>query len=349
MRILRIFVAFILVIAGVVSTVGSGGGGVGGLDSLGDFPIGKGIPCCVTIPPQPDLDITTDNAQEVSATVVQAIDQLLDVTVKIGGQIFPGPPSSPDLLSSNSKFDLFETVETPDEPVIETCAVSGDVYIWGRTTNAPVSLSEGDVFDLMFHSCDDGDGYILDGKYTLLVNFLEGDPRTDVFRLGYEVFDMALTVTSGRDTYVASALQPLFLLGWDSFAFPEIRLSASPRGLLINTQLDTYSWSDFIQPEQHSLTVNADSIIPAILVEASETLLDSVDHGGRVSYTIIIPLQSPEGQVPESGEILVSGGDGNGTVRIVIESSASVRLEIDADGDGTVDNYQYTTWAALQG
>ena len=68
-----------------------------------------------------------------------------------------------------------------------------------------------------------------------------------------------------------------------------------------------------------------------------------------ISYEVIVPLQAPDGQDPESGEILVSGGDGNGTVRIVIESSASVRLEIDADGDGIVDDYQYTTWAALRG
>jgi hypothetical protein len=46
---------------------------------------------------------------------------------------------------------------------------------------------------------------------------------------------------------------------------------------------------------------------------------------------------------------MITGGVGNGAIRIVIESSASVRLEIDADGDGTVDDYQYTTWPALRG
>ncbi len=71
--------------------------------------------------------------------------------------------------------------------------------------------------------------------------------------------------------------------------------------------------------------------------------------GSNISYEIIVPLQASDGQDPVSGEILVSGGDGNGTVRIVIESSASVRLEIDADEDGVVDDYQYTTWAALNG
>ena len=71
--------------------------------------------------------------------------------------------------------------------------------------------------------------------------------------------------------------------------------------------------------------------------------------GDYISYEIIVPLQAPDGQDPESGEILISGGDENGTIRIVIESSATVRLEVDLDGDGIVDDTQYTTWAALQG
>jgi hypothetical protein len=68
--------------------------------------------------------------------------------------------------------------------------------------------------------------------------------------------------------------------------------------------------------------------------------------GDYLSYETIHPLNAADNQSPESGEILVTG---NGTVRIVIESSTTVRLEIDADGDGVVDDYQYTTWAALQG
>ena len=68
--------------------------------------------------------------------------------------------------------------------------------------------------------------------------------------------------------------------------------------------------------------------------------------GDNLDYETIVPLQATDNQDPESGEILVTG---SGTVRIVIESGASVRLEIDVDGDGTVDDYQYTTWPALRG
>jgi hypothetical protein len=76
--------------------------------------------------------------------------------------------------------------------------------------------------------------------------------------------------------------------------------------------------------------------------------LQSSILGGSISYDITVPLQTPDGQNPELGEILISGGKENGTVRVVIESSISVRLEIDSDGDGSVDDYQYTTWEALQ-
>jgi hypothetical protein len=58
-----------------------------------------------------------------------------------------------------------------------------------------------------------------------------------------------------------------------------------------------------------------------------------------------VPLQTTDDKGPGSGEILITG---DGTIRIVIESATSVGLEIDADGDGTVDDYQYTTRAALR-
>jgi hypothetical protein len=347
MRILRVLLAFVLVVAGVVSTVGSGGGGggssSGGIGSIGPINLAPG--------PQPDIDITSANAQDVSATVLQAIDQLFDLTVVIGGQVFPSPPAAPDLLPGNSKFKLFVTEETapgnPIESLTETCAVSGTVTVLRGLYNDmfnDVSVADGDIFDLVFDSCDDGDGYTLDGGFMVEVRELEGDLRTDVFRLRYSLRDMNLTVTSGMNSYVASVLSSTSIY-WDSLAFPVVVLTAQSANQFLSSQADDYSWSS----GDHSLTVNADISIPETLAEARESLLESAVLGGYVSYEIIVPLQAPDGQDPESGEILISGGDGNGTIRIVIESSASVRLEIDADGDGNVDDYQYTTWAALQG
>jgi hypothetical protein len=326
------------VVAGVVSTVGSGGGG----NEL-SF-VGPELGALQLPPPPRDIgwvDITIDNAQDVSATVVRAADQLFDVATAIGGQIFPRPPAAPDLLSSNSKFELFATVAMTGDPVTDTCAVSGTVTVSGDPANDPVALAERDVFDLVFDACDDGDGYTLDGSFLLFVNELVGDPRTDVFRLRYFVRDMDLTVASGVDSYTA---EKHFHIEWDSLAFPVIVLTNTPL-LTLSSQADVYSWLRGGQ----SLTVNADISIPTTLGEARESLMESAFLGGRISYEIIVPLQSPDGRDPVSGEILVSKGAVNGTIRIVIESSAIVRLDIDSDGDGIVDNIQFTTWAALLG
>jgi hypothetical protein len=269
---------------------------------------------------------------------------VFDVATAIGGQIFPSPPAAPDLLSSNSKFELFATVAASGDPVTEMCAVSGSVTVSGDPANDPVFLSERDVFDLVFDSCDDGDGYSLDGSFSLFVVELVGDPRTDVFRFRYSVRDMTLTV-SGLANESAS-VEPILLLEWDSLSFPVtvLTLTTTPHALQLSSQADVYSWSG-----RQSLTVNADVSISTTLGEARSWLMESAFLGGYISYETIVPLQAPDGQNPESGEILVSAGDGNGTIRIVIESSASVRLDIDSDGDGNIDDYQVTTWSALQG
>ena len=101
----------------------------------------------------------------------------------------------------------------------------------------------------------------------------------------------------------------------------------------------------------HSRTVNADISVSTTLAEVGEAqmLAKQASLDGYINYETIVPLQAPDGQIPESGEVLVSNGPANETIRIVIESSASVRLEIDLEGDSVVDDIQYTTWAALRG
>ena len=155
---------------------------------------------------------------------------------------------------------------------------------------------------------------------------------------------MSLTVTSGNDTLVAST-RVSAQLEWNSFDFPVIVLTASPASLKLSSRADIYSWA---YGGEHSQVVSADMSISQIMSDAFAFVLSSEFLGGNISYEITAPLQAPVGHDPEFGEILISGGEGKGTIRVVIESSSSVRLEIDSDGDRTVDDYLYTTWDALQ-
>jgi len=80
----------------------------------------------------------TANAQNVSATVVQAIDQVFDLAAKTGEQIFPSSPAASNLSSGHSKFALLETVVTAGESLTHACVVSGTVNVSGDTMKDPV-------------------------------------------------------------------------------------------------------------------------------------------------------------------------------------------------------------------
>jgi hypothetical protein len=335
MKIIRIVIAFSLVVAGVISTVGSGGGGSWDSCCFGEWPNTGLDPSPITW-----VNITSSNALDVSAEVVQAVHQMFDVAATMGGQVFPNPLATPNVLSGHSKFVLFDTVVASGEPVTDACAVSGTVTLSGNPTNDPVAMSVNDAFSLVFDSCDDGDGYSIDGGFSLKVMELSGDPWTDVFRIRYSLWDIELTVASDGGNYTASANG--FALARDSLAFPVIALTSSFYSLQLSSLDDVY----FIASENLSLTANVDISPINKVLEASTSRMKSDFLGDSLSYETILPLTEADNANPESGEILVTG---NGTVRIVIESSTSVRLEIDADSDGVVDDYQYTTWAALQG
>jgi hypothetical protein len=350
MRILRVLLAFVLVIAGVVSTVGSGGGGGGGLGLDISYPSpnypSPDFPPNISPVDNTSLDITAANAQDVAAAAVQAHDHALHVAAIIGAQVFPGFSSVPNLLSSNSKFELFDAAATTGEPVTGACAISGMVTVSGDPMNDPVSLSAGDNYIILFAACDDGDGYTIDGSFSLEVLSQDGDPRTDVFALQYGLQGMALTIASGTDSYAASVGTSSFTLGFSSVTFPVIVLEHGLAPLQLATQTDVYSWYN---GGYQRLFLDTGLSPVTKLVRTGGSTMKSDFLGGTLDYDTTVSLQATGDQAPVSGEILIYGGPHNGMVRIVIESATSVRLQIDANGDGAVDDYQYTTWAELQG
>jgi len=349
MRNHRIYMTVALVFAGVVSTLGSGGGGGSG----GSFdPYGGPYPPMPIRRPSPDFTIA--NAQAIAATVVRNANQTLNFAATIGAQISPSLPSAPDLFSSHSKFELFATVAATGEPVTGTCGTGGTVTVTGYPENDPASLSVEDAFDLTFTDCDDGDGYSIDGSFSLIVVQLNGDLRTDVFKIDYDLQSVDVEINFDDDTKIVSRDSSRMELIWDSIEFPVTVFSARPYVLHLTSETDVYS---LFNVGVHSQTVSADSSDTTTLVDIGETKLSShsffdlVDYKNtvpQVNYKTIFPLRFIDGQDPESGEILISQVQRDGTIRIVIESSASVRLDIDKNGDGNIDDTQFTTWTALQ-
>ena len=331
----RTLLASSIALAGIFSIIGSGGGG-GGSDSGGGG----------TTPPAL-LSISSDNAQDVSATVVQAIVLNFEVVDASGGQIAPeqAQAAAADAdagagLPTGRSLDILTKIAIAVGPVTEPCdsgngfvTISGDVADLG-------GLTVGDEFSLDFDQCDDNTGIILDGLLDFVVDALQGDPLTDVFLVTLDTGFGSLVATDGVDSFTVTGDATLTL---DSLAFPVVSSSLSGMMLAIASGPEVFTYIDFTQ------TFTADGgVIPQAITATASGTLDSQLLGGAVNYETVVPIQASGDEDPNAGEILVTGEDDT-TVRIVIESAISVRLDIDSNGDGTVDDTQFTTWAELTG
>jgi hypothetical protein len=75
--------------------------------------------------------------------------------------------------------------------------------------------------------------------------------------------------------------------------------------------------------------------------------LQSSDLAGTVSFTTPVTFEGFAGEYPEVGELLISAT--NSSARLVALDNVNVRIDIDTDGNGTVDNTIDTTWAEIEG
>ena len=77
----------------------------------------------------------------------------------------------------------------------------------------------------------------------------------------------------------------------------------------------------------------------------SSGTLDSSQLAGIVDYSTEIMFQGFDNDYPGIGELLVTGG--TSSARLIALDNVNVRIEIDNNDDGTIDDVVDTTWDAL--
>jgi hypothetical protein len=314
-----------LVAAGILTAVVAGcGGGGGGSDGTSDN--------------APTLTITTDNGEAVSAAVVSGVLAMFEVTEGAGGPIL-GPTASASSVLQKTRDLPGRMFHVPVQGT-EPCAVSGQISLSGDLAD-PTTLTVGDTITANFDNCDDGDGFLIDGRLALTIADVEGDVFTDVFLLALDMDMTSLSVTAEGETVAADGDLAYTL---DTLEYPTILTALSGAELNVTQTGRSLTFRNFDQ----TLEVDAGMVPTTYAAEANGRLRSST-LGGSVDYETTVPIQaSGVDNPPNTGEVLVSGAD-NSQVRIVIVSVETVRLEIDTEGDGVVDEYIDTTWDALIG
>ncbi len=327
-RTFRGMLTAMLFAAGIATTIATGGGG------------GSGSPPPPPPPPPPAmLAITADNALDVSTALVVGIGMSFDIGEITGSDVGGAAAASPGLLKLMRVDDLPSKPLPSGSAKLESCFIDGTVDVTGTIAD-PNTLTIGDRIIAVFTDCDDGDGFVISGTVDLTVSAVQGNLMTEVFLLGLDVLMTDVEIVEGASVIL---VEGDFVLTLDSLAFPVIsqRIAGSELSLAVGAESINFTGLDhFIEID---LGLTPEEILATVSGRMGGDLI-----GGFVDYETTVAIQAVGDDEPYTGEILVTGA-ANSSVRIVINDSTSVTLEVDANGDNVIDQFIDTNWAELNG
>jgi hypothetical protein len=340
-----------LLLVAMLPACGGGGGGGGGIG--------------VALQP---LAIDDTNAMQVSAAVLDASAAVVDVGEPggpIAGVVVEEDSAEVDLAKIVRAYvDLFSVLHEQTAvaqitgvvipPTKELCLVSGSVTISGEIADPQLmTFMPGDTLTAVFNSCDDGDGFILNGTMAFVVvssvGTIDLDPNSDnLFIPPYNyTFDATLTKLSIRENVSGSTftVNGDMTLQEDSVDGLFINSEFSGNSLKVTTPVTTDTLTDY-----QILSTLDQNNANAYSTDGKGTLASTL-LGGIVEFLTTTPFAGFGTDFPDSGQMditgaTVVGGAGPSSVTVFAVNSQCVRLLVDPNGDGVTSDI-ITTWESL--
>ncbi len=295
----------------------------------------------VTPPPaSAPLAITATNGQAAILTAWEAANASIGLSDLIGssGFISSGGSLKPAVVPTTDFVSIVQKI--PFGPTELPCQVSGSLTISGNLAD-PITptLTAGDVINVDADLCDDGLDEVIDGLLGFDVDAFEGDLTSGLFDLTMSMQMTDFSVQTVAETLTSSGDARVIL---DNLAAPSVTAEVSGISLTTQSGAVTETLSNFLSAQ----TLDAGQQ-PAPYTLSSSGTLDSSELAGTVTYSTPVGFLGFDTGFPQTGELLVTGANSN--ARLIALDAVNVRVEIDSDGDGTVDNVIDTTWADLAG
>lgn len=231
--------------------------------------------------------------------------------------------------------DTAGTVQAMVGPATADCDAGGTLTVQGDIANQQ-SLSSGDTLTITLTDCNDGSA-VTNGTLELTVTSFSGDFASGMYVLGVTLRLIGFEVVEGGETVTA---QGDISLDLDTRSPPVRSATIASSSLTLGKQGETVGLSDF------SVTRTFDETTLAYSVDAAGTITSSA-FDGAVSFETTQTFDGTGAAPPTAGELLVMGAAG-ATLRVtVLSGGTSLRLELDADGDGVVDESRDESWDSL--
>jgi len=294
-------------------------------------------------PPPSNFAITSGNAMTVASATWNAANgsaDLADLFDKSAGSVAsnPGNLNKAGDIATAPGVGAGNVQGIPIPATTVDCQVIGTVTISGSIAD-PITptLTADDYFVSDFSNCDEGAGEILNGLLRMTVDAFSGDQASGVYSLT-ATFDLTdLQVNTDLDVVTSTGS---VTVAFDYTVLNVVTASISGVWLTVDSNTGSTTLSEF----QTVYTIDSSGQLPTFTLNTSG-MLDSSALPGTVTYSTPVDLQGFEADFPSSGEFLITALDSS--LRIIALDNVNVRIEIDSNGDGVVDETMDTTWALL--
>ncbi len=304
------------------------------------------------VSPDPTLEITSNNAMQISKIAYEAALESQQLGDAGGGGLF--------IVSAQGGVTKIDTnlvkfakpvnasssgsqVPIPGETI--PCAVSGTQTISGAIAD-PVTptLTPGDFFQFDFNACDEGQGEVTNGTMRMDIDAFSGDFLSELFSMTVTVTLTSFQVsifenqsTTPTDVLTSNGGATLTV---DTTSLPFVSTSINGESLVVDTNASSESLTNFLSAS----TVDG-NLFPSPYTTSASGTLDSTQLAGIIRYSNSITFEGLGSDYPSSGEFLVEGL--GSSLHLIADNNVDVRILIDLGADGTINETIITTWAEL--
>ena len=256
--------------------------------------------------------LTMENTQMTAGDVVDAIGGILLVSL-----------FTPDIIAATSDVSAAEAA------VAALCSQQGSATLGWDDADSNNVISGGDSFNIRFDNCTGSQG-VLDGQVDLSVVSSTGVPGVDTaFSIGLSA-TMNLSATgAGTLADNSAAISGDFTLSYDTDGTTVMAELAS-NAVSFTVDTDTID----------SLTIIASALDVRVTLVGGE--LSSLQGSGTVTnndYLMNVPVDfTMTAGMPAGSTVQITLSDPSGAnARITTATDETVTVELDSDGNGTVD------------
>lgn len=232
-----------------------------------------------------------------------------------------------------------------DFSVTTPCPLGGTSTITYSNTNSLFRFDAGDAFTVVQLNCATVEQRVTGTtKFTLIRasgDWLDSSVYDYAFSVALD--DLAVTNSTGTTLSNGSLEISETSLGPNQFSSA---VTADNASSVVGGSMP-YSRTSFGFDVRTARAPNVDGTYTTTISASGRLSSSGLGYNAQFAITTVSPfVQSSASSFPSSGEVVLTGTNG-GTVRITALDSSTVRVEFDADGNGSADASTTRTWSQL--